>query len=182
MNILSYVQEQHTAGFSVAVWALLYSTWPFCLLKNDTSCRWMMLVGNQSSLETLMVSINRRQFRVVSRMWHTLRKTHLQPVNNPKNCHTHDMLTPRAYMRDYSVQPSFPWLGHHQIPSKFPQGILVAPLVLVTVRATGHKTPGESSVNITVCNYNTTHLQENPQLILQFAIIIQLTSRRILRD
>ena len=123
----------------------------------------MMLVGNQSSLETLMVSINRRQFRVVSRMWHTLRKTHLQPVNNPQNCHTHDMLTPRAYMRDYSVQPSFPWLGHHQIPSKFPQGILVAPLVLVTVRATGHKTPGESSVNITVCNYNTTHLQENPQ-------------------
>jgi len=31
------------------------------------------------------------------------------------------------------------------------------------VRATGHKAPGESSVNITVCNYDTTHLQENPQ-------------------
>ena len=31
------------------------------------------------------------------------------------------------------------------------------------VRATGHKTPGESSVNITDCNYDTTHLQENPQ-------------------
>ena len=28
---------------------------------------------------------------------------------------------------------------------------------------TGHKTPGESSVNITDCNYDTTHLQENPQ-------------------
>jgi len=27
----------------------------------------------------------------------------------------------------------------------------------------GHKTPEESSVNITVCNYNITHLQENPQ-------------------
>jgi len=27
----------------------------------------------------------------------------------------------------------------------------------------GCKTPGESSVNITVCSYNTTHLQENPQ-------------------
>ena len=32
-----------------------------------------------------------------------------------------------------------------------------------TVRATGHKTPGESSVDITDCNYDTTHLQENPQ-------------------
>ena len=32
-----------------------------------------------------------------------------------------------------------------------------------TVRATGHKTPGESSVNITVSSYDTTHLQENPQ-------------------
>jgi len=31
------------------------------------------------------------------------------------------------------------------------------------VRVTGHKTPGESLVNITVCNYDTTHLQENPQ-------------------
>jgi len=31
-----------------------------------------------------------------------------------------------------------------------------------TVRATGHKTPGESSVNITVSGYDTTHLQENP--------------------
>jgi len=31
------------------------------------------------------------------------------------------------------------------------------------VRATGHKTPGESSVNITVSSYDTTHLQENPQ-------------------
>ena len=33
----------------------------------------------------------------------------------------------------------------------------------VTVRATGHKAPGESSVNITVSSYDTTHLQENPQ-------------------
>jgi len=33
------------------------------------------------------------------------------------------------------------------------------------VRATGHKTPGESSVNITVSIYDTTHLQENPQRI-----------------
>jgi len=34
----------------------------------------------------------------------------------------------------------------------------------VCVRVTGaHKAPGESSANITVCNYNTTHLQENPQ-------------------
>jgi len=33
------------------------------------------------------------------------------------------------------------------------------------VRATGHKTPGESSVNITVSVYDTTHLQENPQRI-----------------
>jgi len=31
------------------------------------------------------------------------------------------------------------------------------------VRATGHKTPGESSVNITVSSYDTTHLQKNPQ-------------------
>jgi len=31
------------------------------------------------------------------------------------------------------------------------------------VRETGHKTPGESSVDITDCNYDTTHLQENPQ-------------------
>ena len=31
------------------------------------------------------------------------------------------------------------------------------------VRATGHKAPGESSVNITVSSYDTTHLQENPQ-------------------
>jgi len=31
------------------------------------------------------------------------------------------------------------------------------------VRATGHKTPEESSVNITVSSYDTTHLQENPQ-------------------
>jgi len=34
-----------------------------------------------------------------------------------------------------------------------------------SVRATGHKTPGESSVNITVSVYDTTHLQENPQRI-----------------
>jgi len=33
------------------------------------------------------------------------------------------------------------------------------------VRATGHKAPGESSVNITVSVYDTTHLQENPQRI-----------------
>ena len=33
----------------------------------------------------------------------------------------------------------------------------------VAVRATGHKAPGESSVNITVSSYDTTHLQENPQ-------------------
>jgi len=32
-----------------------------------------------------------------------------------------------------------------------------------SVRATGHKTPGESSVNITVSSYDTTHLQENLQ-------------------
>ena len=38
-------------------------------------------------------------------------------------------------------------------------------LTLVIVRATGHKTPGESSVNITVSVYDTTHLQENPQRI-----------------
>ena len=31
------------------------------------------------------------------------------------------------------------------------------------VRATGHKALGESSVNITVSSYDTTHLQENPQ-------------------
>jgi len=37
-------------------------------------------------------------------------------------------------------------------------------VTVAAVRATGHKTPGESSV------------------ILQFAIMIQLTSRRILRD
>jgi len=35
----------------------------------------------------------------------------------------------------------------------------------MVVRATGHKTPGESSVNITVSVYDTTHLQENPQRI-----------------
>ena len=33
----------------------------------------------------------------------------------------------------------------------------------MSVRATGHKTPEESSVNIIVCSYDTTHLQENPQ-------------------
>ena len=33
----------------------------------------------------------------------------------------------------------------------------------VGVRATGHKTPEESSVNITLSSYDTTHLQENPQ-------------------
>ena len=33
----------------------------------------------------------------------------------------------------------------------------------VGIRATGHKTPGESSDDITDCNYDTTHLQENPQ-------------------
>ena len=33
------------------------------------------------------------------------------------------------------------------------------------VRVTGHKTPGESLVNITVSVYDTTHLQENPQRI-----------------
>jgi len=32
-----------------------------------------------------------------------------------------------------------------------------------SVRATGHKTPGESSDNITVSSYDTTHLQKNPQ-------------------
>ena len=31
------------------------------------------------------------------------------------------------------------------------------------IRATRHKTPGESSAYITVCNYDTTHLQKNPQ-------------------
>ena len=35
--------------------------------------------------------------------------------------------------------------------------------VLVSVRATRHQTPGESLVDITDCNYNTTHLRENPQ-------------------
>jgi len=35
----------------------------------------------------------------------------------------------------------------------------------LSVRVTGHKTPGESSVNITVSVYDTTHLQENPQRI-----------------
>ena len=34
---------------------------------------------------------------------------------------------------------------------------------LVDVRVTGHKALGESSVNITVSSYDTTHLQENPQ-------------------
>ena len=34
-----------------------------------------------------------------------------------------------------------------------------------SVRVTGYKTPGESSVNITVSVYDTTHLQENPQRI-----------------
>ena len=31
------------------------------------------------------------------------------------------------------------------------------------VRVTGHKAPGESSVNIIVSSYDTTHLQENSQ-------------------
>jgi len=31
------------------------------------------------------------------------------------------------------------------------------------IRATRHKTPGESSDNITVSSYDTTHLQENSQ-------------------
>ena len=33
----------------------------------------------------------------------------------------------------------------------------------VAIRTTGHKTPGESSVNITLSSYDITHLQENPQ-------------------
>jgi len=33
------------------------------------------------------------------------------------------------------------------------------------VRATRHETPEESSVDITVSVYDTTHLQENPQRI-----------------
>jgi len=36
---------------------------------------------------------------------------------------------------------------------------------MINVRATGHKTPEESSVNITVSIYDTTHLQKNPQRI-----------------
>jgi len=36
-------------------------------------------------------------------------------------------------------------------------------ILMLSVRATGHKAPGESSVNITVSSYDTTHLQENPQ-------------------
>ena len=36
-------------------------------------------------------------------------------------------------------------------------------LTEINVRATGHKTSGESSVNITVSSYDITHLQENPQ-------------------
>jgi len=39
----------------------------------------------------------------------------------------------------------------------------ITKLPLAHVRATGHKTPGESSVDITLSDYNTTHLQENPQ-------------------
>jgi len=35
-------------------------------------------------------------------------------------------------------------------------GLLFTPVL--TVRAAGHKTPGESSVNITVSSYDTTHL------------------------
>jgi len=35
----------------------------------------------------------------------------------------------------------------------------------LSVRATGHKSPGESSDDITVSVYGTTHLQENPQRI-----------------
>jgi len=35
--------------------------------------------------------------------------------------------------------------------------------IRLTIRATGHKTPGESPVNITVSSYDTTYLQENPQ-------------------
>jgi len=37
--------------------------------------------------------------------------------------------------------------------------------MMAGVRATGAQTPGESSVNITVSGYDTTHLQENPQRI-----------------
>ena len=46
--------------------------------------------------------------------------------------------------------------------NKLTSRIVSKPLI---VRATGHKTPGESSVNITVSVYDTTHLQENPQRI-----------------
>jgi len=38
-------------------------------------------------------------------------------------------------------------------------------MALKSVRVTGAQTPGESSVNITVSGYDTTHLQENPQRI-----------------
>ena len=41
--------------------------------------------------------------------------------------------------------------------------VLSAWCYLNTVRVTGHKTPGESSVDITDCNYDTTYLQENSQ-------------------
>jgi len=45
-------------------------------------------------------------------------------------------------------------------------GICTLPFSIVVmsgVRVTGHKAPGESSVNITVSSYDTTYLQENPQ-------------------
>ena len=48
--------------------------------------------------------------------------------------------------------------------NKLTSRIVSKPLMGLTVRVTGHKTPGESSV------------------ILQSAVRIQLTSRRILRD
>ena len=41
--------------------------------------------------------------------------------------------------------------------------LVPAAIQYLLVRATGHEAPGESSVNITVSSYDTTHFQENPQ-------------------
>ena len=58
-----------------------------------------------------------------------------------------------VYIVDYSFQE----------PHLILWGIFQSALFQSPSQATGHETLEESSVNITVSSYDTTHLQENPQ-------------------
>ena len=55
-------------------------------------------------------------------------------------------------------------LGHSEADNQHAQWLLeIGAISTMNVRAIGHKTPEESLVDIIDCNYDTTHLQENPQ-------------------